>query len=228
MLMVCGLTNLPVCRAQNDPQAPSASKDSATQPPDKEVMFGIMPSYGVVNEGMHPPPLRIRQKFRLASQYISLYTFVWVAGEAGINQAWDSPHEYGQGAEGYANRFGAAFVDGLTNSFFATGVYPSLLRQDPRYYRRGTGSFANRTWYAATRVLVTRQDSGRKAFNFSEILGNLTSASIGVMYYPASQRGFSHVVERGSIRLGFDAGFDVLKEFYPDIARKLFSGKNKH
>lgn len=190
-------------------------------------MFGIMPAYGVVDEGMHPPALRVGQKFKLASQYINPYTFVFVAGEAGVNQALDRPREYGQGAEGYGKRFGAALADGLTNSVFATGVYPSLLHQDPRYYRRGSGSFFNRAFYAATRVLVTRQDSQRSAFNVSEIMGNLTSAAIGTAYYPDSQRDFSHVAERAGIQLSFDAGFDVLKEFYPDIERKLFGGKHR-
>ena len=76
--------------------------------------------------------------------------------------------------------------------------------------------------YAVSRILVTRQDSGRKAFNFSEVLGSFSSSALAVTYYPKSQRDFSDVAERAGIQFAFDAGFNVLKEFYPEIERKLF------
>ncbi len=160
-------------------------------------------------------------------QYFNPYTFVFVAGEAGVNQALDSPSEYGQGAEGYGKRYGAGFADGLTASIFITGLYPSLLRQDPRYYRLGDGGFSHRVGYAVSRILVTRQDSGRKAFNVSEVLGSFSSSALAVTYYPRSQRDFSDVAERAGIQFAFDAGFNVLKEIYPDIGRKFFGRKRK-
>jgi hypothetical protein len=204
----------------------SKRDDSSTQPQGTERMFGVMPAYGLIEAGLKPPPLTSGQKFKLAVQYLNPYTFLFVAAEAGINQARNDPSEYGQGAEGYGKRYGAGFADGLTDGIFVTGVYPSLLHQDPRYYRLGDGGFSHRFGYSATRILVTRQDSGRRAFNISEILGAFTSSAIGVTYYPKSQRDFSDVAERAGIQFGFDAGFNVLKEFYPDIQRKLF-GKHK-
>ena len=201
--------------------------DSSTQPSGRQRMFGIMPTYGLVEAGMQPPPLTSGQKFRLAAQYFNPYTFVFVAGEAGVNQALNSPSEYGQGAEGYGKRYGAGFADGLTASIFITGLYPSLLRQDPRYYRLGDGGFSHRVGYAVSRILVTRQDSGRKAFNVSEVLGSFSSSALAVTYYPKSQRDFSDVAERAGIQFAFDAGFNVLKEIYPDIERKLFGRKRK-
>jgi hypothetical protein len=190
-------------------------------------MFGVMPAYGLVDAGMQPPPLTSGEKFKLAVQYLNPYTLLFVAAEAGINQARNDPREYGQGAEGYGKRYGAGFADGLTDGIFVTGVYPSLLRQDPRYYRLGGDNFSHRAGYAVTRILVTRQDSGRRAFNISEILGSFTSSAIGVTYYPKSQRDFSDVAERAGVQFGFDAGFNLLKEFYPDIERKLFGRKRK-
>jgi hypothetical protein len=223
LLVVLSLTSSTICHAQAGGEKLA---DSSTQPASQKRMFGFMPAYGVVEEGTHPPALSPGQKFRLASQYFDPYTFAFVAAEAGLDQALDSPTEYGQGAEGYAKRYGAGFADGLTNSIFSNGVYPSLLHQDPRYYRLGSGGFSRRVLYSTSRVLVTRQDSQRPAFNFSGVLGGLTSAGIGVAYYPASQRDFAHVAERTGIQLGFDAGFNILKEFYPDIERKLFGGKH--
>jgi hypothetical protein len=222
------LSNAQICRAQETAPSPATNKkDSSTKPQGQGRMFGIMPAYGLVQAGEQPPPLTSGQKFKLAVQYLNPYTFLFVAAEAGVNQARNEPKEYGQGAEGYGKRYGAGFADGLTDGLFVTGVYPSLLRQDPRYYRLGDGAFSHRAGYALTRILVTRQDSGRRAFNFSEVLGGFTSSAIGVTYYPKSQRDFSDVAERAGIQFAFDAGFNVLKEFYPDIERKLFHRKHK-
>ena len=190
-------------------------------------MFGVVPTYGLVEAGTHPPALTSGKKFGLAVQYLNPYTLAFVAAEAGVNQARNSPKEYGQGAEGYGRRYGAGFADGLTAGIFITGVYPSVLRQDPRYYRLGDGSLSHRTGYALSRILVTRQDSGRKAFNFSEVLGSFSSSALAVTYYPKSQRNFSDVAERAGIQFAFDAGFNLLKEVYPDIERKLFGRKHK-
>lgn len=231
-MMVTGAT---FCRAQEAPQ-PSDSQnqnsnqkrsDSSTQPTGKDRMFGFMPAYGMVEAGRQPPPLTSGQKFKLASQYLNLYTVFFVAAEAGVNQARNSPSDYGQGAEGYGKRYGAGFADGLSDGLFVTGVYPTLLRQDPRYYRMDSGGFTHRFGYAATRILVTRQDSGRKAFNFSQVLGSFSSSTLAMTYYPKSQRDFSDVAERAGIQFAFDAGFNVLKEFYPDIERILFHKKRK-
>jgi hypothetical protein len=190
-------------------------------------MFGIVPTYGLVSAGVQPPPLTSGQKCKLAVQYLNPYTIVFVAVEAGINQASNRPQEYGQGMEGYGKRYGAGFADGLTDGIFVTGVYPSILRQDPRYYRLAEGGASHRMAYAVSRILVTRQDSGRKALNFSEILGSFSSSAIAMAYYPASQRNFSDVAGRAGVQFGFDAGFNVLKEFYPDIERRLFGRKRK-
>src|SRR5437870_3913066 len=128
-----------ICCSQDGQQPPDAGKGSAQtgpskeQPPQKKRMLGMMPHYGVVDEGVHPPALASGQKFKLALQYLDPYTFGFVAVAAGLGQAFNSPKEYGQGADGYGKRYGANLADGLTNSIFVLGVYPSLLHQDPRY-----------------------------------------------------------------------------------------------
>jgi hypothetical protein len=237
MAVIVGTTTVPLCQSQ-DASPPTAAdktveqsqvpkRNSSTEPQGQKRLFGIMPAYGLVPAGMQPPPLTPGQKFKLASQYLNLYTLFFVAAESGFDQALDRPHEYGQGAEGYGKRYGAGFADGLTDGLFVTGVYPTILHQDPRYYRLGDGGFFHRTEYAVSRILVTRQDSGRRAFNMSEVLGSFTSSAIGVTYYPKSERDFSHVAERAGIQFAFDAGFNFLKEFYPDIQRKLFGRKHK-
>lgn len=228
MILTMILTSAQPCRSQ-DAASPSATDnkraDSSAQPSGQGRVLGFLPSYGMVEPGKQPPPLTVGKKFQLAVQYLNPYTLVFVAAEAGINQARNSPKDYGQGAEGFGKRYGAGFADGLSDGLFVTGLYPSLLRQDPRYYRLGDGGFSHRAGYAVTRILVTRQDSGRKAFNFSEVLGSFSSSALATTYYPSSQRDFSHVAERAGIQFAFDAGFNLLKEFYPEIQRKIFHTK---
>ena len=190
-------------------------------------MFGVMPRYAVVDPGAQVQPLSTGQKFGLVLQNFNPYTFTFVAAEAGFNQGINSPKEYGQGAEGYGKRYGAELANTWTGSFFGLGLYPSLLHQDPRYYRRGEGSLSQRVGYAISRVLVTRQDSGRKAFNFSEVLGNLTSGALASAYYPESERDAGDVFQRGGVQVGFDAGFNLLKEFYPGYPSEVFRKKKK-
>jgi hypothetical protein len=206
-----------------DDQKPTPAKPNASKSGRK--LFGIVPDYTTVEAGDHPPPLTARQKFKLGLQYFSLYTVVFVGAEAGVDQATNNEKQYGQGAQGYGKRYGADFADGLTNSIFVTGAFPSLLRQDPRYYRMAAGTTFHRVVYAASRVLVTRQDSGRKVFNFSELLGNFTSGAISTAYYPESERSFSGVSEHAGVELGFDAGFNVLKEFAPDLEHRFLKKK---
>jgi hypothetical protein len=232
-------TSAQIVRAQDAPPPSATGKDpadqeqakkradSSTQPSGQGRIFGLLPSYGMVETGEQPPSLTSGKKFKLAVQYLNPYTFAFVAAEAGINQARNHPEDYGQGAEGYGKRYGAGLADGLTDGIFVTGVYPSLFHQDPRYYRLGEGGFTHRAGYAVTRILVTRQDSGRKAFNFSEVFGSFSSAALAVTYYPKNERDFSDVAERAGVQFAFDAGFNLLKEFYPEIERKLFRKKSK-
>jgi hypothetical protein len=239
LILTTMATSAQVCRAQDAPPPTATDKelaaqnqtqrpaDSSTQPSGQGRMFGLMPSYGMIEAGRQPPPLTSGQKFKLAAQYVNPYTFVFVAAEAGVNQARNHPEDYGQGAEGFGKRYGAGLADGLTDGLFVTGVYPSLFHQDPRYYRLGDGGFSHRAGYALTRILVTRQDSGRKAFNISEVLGSFSSSALAVTYYPRSVRDFSDVAERAGIQFAFDAGFDLLKEFYPEIHRKFFHRKRQ-
>ena len=217
------------CAGQSQPQNPPAAPPPSGQQPapaQNNGMFG-MPSYGTVDGTEQVPPLSVGRKFKLAFAYINPYTFGFVAAHAGIDQALDNKRKYGQGAEGYGKRYGADFANGLSSAIFVKGVFPSLLSQDPRYFRRGEGGFWGRATYAASRTLITRQDSGRSFFNFSELFGNAASAGLALTYYPDNERTAGDFAVGAGIQFGFDAGFNVLKEFYPDITRKLFKKKPK-
>ena len=100
-------------------------------------------------------------------------------------------------------------------------IWPSMLREDPRYFRRGRGSVPSRAWYAVTRVLVTKTDAGGTRFNFSEWLGNGTAAAISNAYYPDGHT-VSDNVSHLLVQVGTDAISQMLKEFWPDIKRRWF------
>jgi hypothetical protein len=152
--------------------------------------------------------------------------FFWYGALAGIGQAANSQSGYGQGAAGYGKRYGAAFTDGTIEDYMTSAILPSLLHQDPRYFQLGKGGFWHRTGYAMSRIVITRGDSGHNQFNFSEVIGSGASASIGTYcYYPRTDRSASNVMSVWGTQLGIDTFVTVLKEFWPDIRRKLHGSK---
>jgi hypothetical protein len=144
------------------------------------------------------------------------------AVSAGIAQASDPYPEWGDGGEGYAKRFGAAVADEASGHIFKGFLFPALLRTDPRYFRKATGGAGARIGYAATRVFVTRTDSGHRTFNASEFLGAASSAALSTVYYPRSGSSTNDAISRAGLGIASDMGWNVFKEFWPDIKHKLF------
>lgn len=173
-----------------------------------------------------PEPLTAEEKFKLfLSESVSPPQILSAAAVAGISQARDTLSEYGQGGEGYAKRFGAAMADGSSSHFFGTFVLPSLLHQDPRYFPKLEGSFGHRIGYALSRVVITREDAGGETFNWSSTLGPLAAETLANTYLPASEQNPGRTIRRYGIRVGFGAVNNVLKEYWPDIFKKLRMGK---
>lgn len=171
-------------------------------------------------------PLSARDKFvHFARNAISPLTFLGAAGAAGISQATNSDPAFGQGGRAYLRRFGAAVADSESRRFFADFVFPAVFHEDPRYFRKAQGGGGVRMGYALTRVLVTRRDSGARSFNFSEVLGTLASAGLSNAYLRERERTGAKTMQRAAVSFGVDAGFNLLREFLPDIFRKLHGGK---
>ena len=175
-------------------------------------VFGIIPNFYVVYEP-NPAPLTTKLKFQLALKTSSdAATILGVAVLAGINQAGDTP-DYVQGAKGYAQRYGAAAADGLSDIMIGGAILPSLLHQDPRYYFQGTGSSKSRTFHALSSPFVCKGDNGRWQPNFSSIGGDLGSAALSNTYYPASNRGAGLVFQNFLITTGERMLSSMLQEF---------------
>ncbi len=180
------------------------------------------PAAALLPEAPHVS-LTAGQKFTgFITQMYTPWTFTTAGLSGGWGQMTGSPPEYGGGMEGYGKRFGCSLADAEINVFFTKFFYPVLLRQDPRYFaaRPGT-SFWRRAQYAATRVLITRNDSGRSQFNYSEVLGNVSDASLANAYFAPSQRTFGRTMFRVGSLFATSALGSLAREFWPDIRRKL-------
>ena len=188
----------------------------------KQRILGIIPNFNTSNVA-NAAPLTARQKFGLALRSsIDPFTFVAAGMLAGLEQAQNGYEGYGQGAQGYGKRFGAAYADSFSGSMFGGAVFPSLLHQDPRYFRKGSGSFRSRLFYAISTTLRTKNDNGRWAPNYSNVLGNLAAGGLANIYYPSTDRGVGLTFERAAIVTAEGAIGSTFVEFWPDISRKLF------
>jgi hypothetical protein len=186
---------------------------------EKQRVLGIIPNF-YVSYVPDAVALTSKQKFELAwKSSVDPFTFVAIGAVAGIAQAGDEYSGYGQGAQGYAKRYGASYGDAVIGTFLGSAVLPSLLKQDPRYFYRGTGSTRSRILYALASPVVCKGDNGHWQANYSYILGNFAAGGIANLYYPSSDRnGAGVVLGAAMIRLGESAVSAVFQEF---IVRKL-------
>ena len=166
--------------------------------------------------------LTLKGKFVLFVQdSIDPVTFLNAAFNAGLDQAGDSDPSFGQGAQGYGKRFVAELADQASSSFFKDFAYPWLFSEDPRYYRLARGSFPQRFTHAMAHAVVAHRDDGTRMFNFSQWLGTATTVALSNTYHTDNERGFAPAAQRVTFSILQDMGFDVLREFWPEISRKL-------
>jgi hypothetical protein len=186
---------------------------------EQQRVFGVLPNF-YVSYVPNAAPLDAKQKFKLAGRtVVDPFTFVFVAGAAGVEQAQNHFRGYGQGAQGYAKRFGAGYADTVAGTFIGSAILPSLLKQDPRYFYKGTGSTSSRFLYALANAVICKGDNGRWQPNYSNVLGNLAAGGISNLYYPPQDRdGAGLTLENGAIGIGATAVSNIFQEF---IIRKL-------
>jgi hypothetical protein len=188
----------------------------------KDRIFWALPNFLTVENADNVPPLTAGQKFKVVGRsLIDPSEFVLIGFVAGLGQASNSDSSYGQGAQGYAKRYGTAYGDNAIENFVASAALPSLLHQDPRYYQLGRGGFMKRTKHAFERVIITRSDSGQSQFNYSEVFGAGIAASISTYsYHPAQDRNFGTVASVWGTQMGWDVATYLIKEFWPDLRRR--------
>ncbi len=192
---------------------------------EKQRVLGVIPNFYVTYDP-HPVSLTSKQKFELAwKTTVDPVTFAIVGGIAGVQQAQNTFSGYGQGAQGYGKRYGAAYADLAAGTFIGSAVLPSLLKQDPRYFYRGTGSKRSRILYAIANSVICKGDNGRWQPNYSNILGNLAAGGISNLYYPSQNRGAALTFENAAIGIGATGAANLVEEF---LMRKLTPNLPKH
>ncbi len=193
---------------------------------EKQRVLGVFPNFYISYDN-HAAPLTTRQKFQLAwKSSIDPVTWALNGASAGLEQADNTFAGYGQGAQGYAKRFGAGYVDTFDATMLGGAILPSLLKQDPRYFVKGTGSVGSRIWYALETTVICKGDNGRWQPAYSPILGGLAAAGISNLYYPSSDRtGLQLTFENAGIGLALGGAENLLQEF---LIRKLTPGARKN
>jgi carboxypeptidase family protein len=180
---------------------------------EKQRILGVIPNFYVSYEH-DAVPLTPKQKFELAwKTTIDPVTFVIVGATAGVEQAQNQFSGYGQGAQGYGKRYGAAFGDSVTSTFLGAALLPALMKQDPRYFYKGTGSTRSRILYAIANSVICKGDNGHWQFNYSAVIGGLASGGISNLYYPPKDRGAGIVFEDEALGIGGTAVANLIQEF---------------
>jgi len=221
---VCpGQQTSPVDPAQADLVQPS-EVNNPPAPESKRLLF-IIPNYRTSLSLKNYEPLTSGEKFKIASEdAFDRGTVGLAALFGGEGQLTNANRSFGQGAAGFGRYFGTAYGDLAIGDYMTEGVFPSLLHQDPRYFRRSTGSGWSRLGYAMGQIFWTHRDSGGTQFNYSEVIGNSAAVAISNAYY-ADNRTASNATSRLGVQLGVDMAANILKEFWPDLERKF---KRKH
>jgi hypothetical protein len=210
--------------SQSNSQDPSNPVQQDTKKSKDDRMFYVMPNYLTVGSESQVTPISWKEKFAMAAKgSFDPYEFTVVGIVAGIRQEENSSPAFGQGMEGYAKRYGAAFADQVDGNVMVGGVFPTILKVDPRYFQLGKGSFVHRFGYAIDRIFIARRDSGTHMFNIPEFAGNATAIAISNFYYPEADRSFSASLSGWGVQMGLDAFGNELKEFWPDIHHYLQS-----
>jgi hypothetical protein len=194
---------------------------STTPAPEPKRILWIIPNFRTSPSLTPYKPLTPREKFKIAQlDAFDRGTIALAAIFGGYGQLTNANPSFGQGVAGYARYFGTSYGDFVIGDYMTDAIFPIVLHQDPRYFRRGKGSAWSRLGYAAGQIFWTHNDSGRGQFNYSEIFGNSAAVAISMAYYPENRNAPDAISKLGT-QIGVDMASNILKEFWPDLERKL-------
>ena len=208
-------------------EQPGVKAPGKTPQGEDKRAYGVLPNYRTAEMSESTTPLTSKQKLRIAAKDSFDYPLVLLgAAYAGLYQLENTHPSFGQGMAGYARRLGTSYGDQAIGNLFSEGFMPIVFREDPRYFRLAEGTKTHRTFYALSRIFVTKTDAGNPSFNYSEVVGNGISTGIGLSYYPDA-RNVSSYMQNWGIALATDASSQVLKEFWPDVKRWWYGRRHK-
>jgi hypothetical protein len=207
---------LPLATAGVDITVTATEEELAEEQVQAQVhqrVLGVFPNF-YTSFIWNAAPLKPRLKFKLAFRSaIDPVTFFTTSTLAGIQQARDTYPDYGQGAEGYAKRYGADYGDIFIGRMLGAAVFPTLFHQDPRYFYQGTGSITSRAWHALSSAFICRGDNGNLQFNASHILGNFAAGGISNLYRPQDDRGIVLAIDNALLHTAANAAGNLAREF---------------
>lgn len=238
LLLVCVIA-LGTCSSQAQDQLPSPTDSNLVTPDpvaraveelrvqEQQRILGVVPEFNISN--IHDAaPLSTAQKYQLAlKSAVDPFSFVAAGLDAGLGQWQKESPGYGYGMQGYAKRFQAAYLDAFDGALLGNAVFPSLLHQDPRYFRQGNGSFGSRFRHAIVSTYRAKDDNGKWTWNYSNILGNIAAGGIANAYYAPADRGAALTFERAFTVTAEGTLGAVFYEFWPDISRKFVPHRKK-
>ena len=203
-------------------RSPAQQRDALPNPnetPADHVLW-IIPNFRTMSLPQPYRPVSAKEKFQIAAQdSFDRGTVGLAAVFAADGLATESHRSFGQGAVGYAHYLATAYSDAAIGNVMTEAIFPSFLHEDPRFFRRGTGSRWSRLRYAVGQILITHTDSSGKQFNFSEFGGNSAAVAISMAYYPENRRA-SDAVSKLGLQIALDTASNVLKEFWPQGRRR--------
>jgi hypothetical protein len=213
----------------NEPVSQNQSAQSAqASPPGQQTkrILGIVPNFRAVSADQKLPPETVKDKFVGATLDSFDYSSIFFpAVIAAYNLGGNKDPELGEGAAGFGRYFWRSAVDQTSENYMVEFVFPTITREDSRYYTLGRGGFVKRTAYALSRVIITRSNSGAEVFNISEVVGAGAAAGLSNLYYPAASRSLGNTGSQWGLDVGIDAGVFWFREFWPDINRHIFHNK---
>jgi hypothetical protein len=221
------LTPLVAAQSAAPPNARTVATDSASlQGKQTKRILGVVPNFRSVSVDDKLPPQSLQDKFMTTTLDSFDYSaFIFAGALAGISFAENSYPEFHQGAAGYGRYYWHTLADQAVENYNVEFIFPTLFKQDSRYYTLGRGGLVKRTYYSFSRVLITRTDSGNEVFNASEIVGAGSASAISTLYYPSPERTWTKIGQHWFTDVCLDGMTFVVKEFWPDINSAVFHQK---
>jgi hypothetical protein len=217
---------------QQPNQTPTSTPTQQTTNPDAvsangtqqtKRILGIVPNFRSVSADTKLPPMSPKEKFIIAGKDTFDYSSFLIAGiQAGFSMNGDSYPEFHQGLKGYGRYYWHTLADTIDENFMVGGLGPIVFKQDNRFYTLGHGGFRKRTFYAITRVLISRKDDGDSTFNFAEVIGSGAAAGASTLYYPTRYRTWTKVGQKWLTSDLIDGFNFFYKEFWPDVNKRVF------
>jgi hypothetical protein len=221
--------------SQTSAQPPAAEKsqhdkaEEQIKEQEKQRVVGVLPQFNISyrsDAASMTAGQKMRLSFRSATDPVAFAT-AFVA--AGYHEAMDDDKGFGWGLQGYGKRSGAAYLDAFDGNIIGNGILPSILHQDPRYFRMGHGTFTHRLLYSlATNVICKHDNTGKWEPNYSNVSGNIISGAISNLYYPSGSSGVSQTFTNGFIVTAEGGIGSIFDEFWPDVSRKVLHRDPTH